>query len=170
MIRTSKYFLGFLIVLVAGAVWQVQAHQQKESITTILFNERTGNVEVAHRFYIHDAEHAIKQILGKQADLIKQSQTQSAFAQYVQKRFSLQFNSDSPLILELLGQEVKGKFFWVYQEVKYAQIPQRVSVKFDALMDIWPAQRNIINVEGIDTEKSRSVALLSNQTQKTINL
>ena len=39
---------------------QLSAHEMKSAITKVLFNQRTGNIEVMHRFYVHDAEHAVK--------------------------------------------------------------------------------------------------------------
>jgi hypothetical protein len=35
------------------------AHQQKAAETTVLFNKRSGQLEVSHRFYMHDTEHAV---------------------------------------------------------------------------------------------------------------
>ena len=46
------------------------AHQQKESVTRVLFNPRTGNIEVMHRFLLHDAEHATRKLFGGDADLL----------------------------------------------------------------------------------------------------
>ena len=65
------------------------AHQQKESYTTVNFNQRTSNIEVVHRFYLHDAEHAINRMLDTKADIINNKQSQAAFAQYVKQNFGL---------------------------------------------------------------------------------
>ena len=35
------------------------AHKIKTAFSIILFNERTNNLEVVHRFYLHDAEEAV---------------------------------------------------------------------------------------------------------------
>ena len=166
MNKTIKRQIIYFVCLIAGVAWQVQAHQQKEAISTILFNERTGNIEISHRFYIHDAEHAVKGILNGKADLIKDKDTQSAFAKYVTERFSLAINQDQIVSSQLLGQEVEGKFFWVYQEAPISAKPQKISVRFDALMEVWPSQRNIVNIEGLGPIKS--VELLSSQSTKTI--
>ena len=59
------------------------AHQLKSSVTTVLFNKRTDNIELMHRFYLHDTEHAIEHIVGKQADMLNSRDDQQHFADYV---------------------------------------------------------------------------------------
>ncbi len=60
-----------------------QAHQIKAAITTVLFNPRTENIEVMHRFNLHDAEHAVKALFDKHADIMDDIETQQQFADYV---------------------------------------------------------------------------------------
>jgi len=126
---------------------QVIAHQQKESISSILFNARTGNIEVAHRFYIHDAEHAIKQLVDNKADLISDDSARKAFGQYVEKEFLIRDNKGAIMLLNYVGHEVDGKFFWIYQEIGIPQDLSHISVKSDALREIWSVQRNIVVLE-----------------------
>lgn len=166
MVKASQLFLSFVFFLIVGVAWHVQAHQQKEAISTILFNSRSGNIEISHRFYIHDAEHAVKRILDKQADLMTDEAAQKAFADYVVEHFSVSFNKQETLPLKLLGQEIAGKFFWVYQETPIVSKPSQIEVSYSALMEIWPSQRNIVNVEGVGELKS--LELLSSQYQKSL--
>ncbi|MDG1816469.1 MAG: hypothetical protein P8H22_10245, partial [Glaciecola sp.] len=49
-----------LVIMLSMPVCSVSAHQQKSGLTTVLFNPRTNNIEVMHRVYMHDAEHAVK--------------------------------------------------------------------------------------------------------------
>ncbi|WP_371186396.1 DUF6702 family protein [Thalassotalea maritima] len=123
------------------------AHQLKEAFTTVLFNDRTSNIEVSHRFYLHDAEHAMVDILGKNTDLLSDKQSQADFAQYIQQQFRLLDQHKTLLALGEVGFEVEGKFFWVYQEIEQPQGLTSVFVKMRALQDVWPGQVNQINVE-----------------------
>ena len=75
MNNTSKWLIGTLLF----AAFFVSAHQQKTAFSTILFNPRTENIEIMHRFRVHDAEHAVKEILGKNADIIGSKKTQNQF-------------------------------------------------------------------------------------------
>ena len=43
---------------------------------------------------------------------------------------------------------VDGKFFWVYQETTQPTKLDNMTIRHDALRDLWPEQVNTINVEG----------------------
>ncbi len=143
-----------LILLFTGALWgasvplTAQAHQQKAAITTVLFNHRTANIEVAHRFYMHDAEHAVQTLLGAQADILSNEQDQARFADYALQRFSLR-HEGKILPLSLVGFEVEGKFFWVYQETPAPEHLGTLAVNHGVLQDIWSNQVNTVNFEGL---------------------
>lgn len=126
----------------------VQAHQIKAAITTVLFNPRTENIEVMHRFNLHDAEHAVKALFNKNADIMDDESTQIDFANYVAKHFALLNNEEKALDLSLVGFEVEGKHFWVYQETAQPPALEGLKIRHDALRDLWPSQVNTINVEG----------------------
>ncbi len=133
------------------AAFSLSAHQQKSAISTVLFNPRTKNIEIMHRFRVHDAEHAVKQIFGKSADIIDSKKTQAQFGNYVNQRFSLFDSNEQPMPLKMVGVELDGKFFWVYQETALSSLSNQLdnmTIRHDALRDIWPEQVNTINIEG----------------------
>ena len=136
------------MVLLALLAIPVSAHQIKAAITTVLFNPRTQNIEVSHRFNLHDAEHAAKALFEKTADILDEIETQERFAKYVTERFTLLDQSDSALPLTLVGFEVEGKHVWVYQETQQPPELKGLKVRHDSLRDIWNDQVNTLNVEG----------------------
>ena len=138
---------GLLAVLLTLAT-SASAHQIKAAITTVLFNPRTENIEVMHRFNLHDAEHAVKALFDKSADILSDSNTQKEFAGYVARSFALLDASDNPLPLTLVGFETEGKFFWVYQETAQPPALEGLKIRHDTLRDLWPSQINTLNVEG----------------------
>lgn len=140
----------FLLVgaLAAPTSLSVNAHRQAAAITKLLFNPRTHNIEVMHRFYLHDAEHAVREILGKKADVLNSDQTRADFAEYVQERFTIKSDTGKELALSLVGFEVEGKFLWVYQETPDVKGLKSITMEHNALRDIWPNQINMVNVEG----------------------
>jgi len=140
-----------LLLLLIGGMPSVGAHQQKSAITRVLFNERTGNIEVMHRFLLHDAEHAVREIFGGEADILASRAVRERFAAYVGRRFELHAD-ERPLTLAAVGSEIDGRFLWVYQETPIPDAFSSLSIRHDALRDIWPAQVNLVNVErGKDT-------------------
>ena len=147
--------ISLLIAIMAGAFWApVSAHQQKAAITKVLFNPRTGHIEVAHRFLLHDAEHAVKQIFGGDADIIGSRQTQVMFAQYVADRFGIASGDKGLLELGMVGFEIERAFFWVYQDTPNPGDLQTLEIEHGALRDLWPEQINTVNIEGLDEIKT----------------
>jgi hypothetical protein len=145
---TMNKIVNGLVGTLLFAAFSLSAHQQKSAISTVLFNPRTENIEIMHRFRVHDAEHAVREILGKDADIIDSKKTQEQFGEYVNQRFSL-FGSDEQLLpLKMVGVELDGKFFWVYQETTQPTKMDNMTIRHDALRDLWPEQVNTINVEG----------------------
>jgi hypothetical protein len=127
---------------------EANAHQQKAAITTILFNQRTDNIEVMHRFELHDAEHAVKRLFASNADIYTSEKTQDQFVNYVIERFGIADQTGTPLVLIQVGYEIDGKHMWVYQEAAYPPSISGISVAHNALRDIWPSQTNTVNIEG----------------------
>ena len=145
VIQVATWCVVALSVLFCSSV---NAHQQKIAISTVLFNPRTQNIEVMHRFNVHDAEHAVRKIFGKSADIISSEKTRQQFSDYVNQRFEMHNESDKLLALKPVGHELVGKFFWVYQETTQPVILENITIRHDALRDVWPSQVNTINIEG----------------------
>jgi hypothetical protein len=141
--------ITIFLLLITPAL--ASAHQQKEAYITLLFNESSGNLEVSHRFLVHDAEHIFAELfdvkeLNLSGDILNDERTQAAFAAYVNAHFSLADANKVELKLNSLGYEVEGKHFWMYQETTIPQTAE-LHVKHTALHDIWHKQVNHINVE-----------------------
>ena len=134
-------------VLLWPAAQSLHAHQQKAAITRVLFNSNSGKVEVMHRFYVHDAEHAVRQLVDPNADLIASAAAREEFAKYVTERFSVLGTEGNTLPLDYVGQEVEGIFLWVYQEVPIPAAMTGLSVVNNVLREIWPEQNNLVNIE-----------------------
>ncbi len=139
--------IGVVWLLLALGSFSVSAHQQKEAITRVLFNPRTGNIEVMHRFLVHDAEHAMQALFGETANLLASVPDQERFASYVLARFSLLDQDAAPLPLTPVGHELDGKHLWVYAETPVPEHLTGLTITHSALRDIWQDQTNLVNVE-----------------------
>ncbi|MEM9054283.1 MAG: DUF6702 family protein [Pseudomonadota bacterium] len=131
-----------LAALISGAAF---AHKQKAAVTEVSFNLRTGMIEVAHRFIIHDAEHAISDVAGERRDLIHDEESQAFFADYVASHFDLTVN-DRPAKLTLLGGEIEGGHIWIYQEAPAPFFVTRLALSQSALTEVWQGQVNTVNI------------------------
>ena len=144
-LRFGGILLG-LLVLSTG-----EAHQQKNSVTRILFNENTGNIEVMHRFFVHDAEHAAGLIFGERQMLAESRESRELFSSYVINRFSIEASfregNSEVLGLSYVGEEVDGQFLWVYQEIPAQDDITAFTIVNLTLRDVWSDQSNLVNIE-----------------------
>jgi hypothetical protein len=134
-------------LILAALALPGHAHQLRAAITTALFNPRTGDIEVMHRFYSHDAEHALELLTGGGADLVDQYRDQLRFAVYVHEHFALSGIGAALEPLTLVGAELEGDYLWVYQRTPVPPGLNGLGVRFDALRELWPSQINTLNVE-----------------------
>ncbi|MBT5187950.1 MAG: hypothetical protein HOM01_14165 [Kordiimonadaceae bacterium] len=145
----KKLFIITLAILITGvSTTPVFAHQLRAAITKVLFNKNTGNLEVMHRFYLHDTEHAVQMLFDKKADIYNSADTQELFANYVSKRFAIKPLNGEEMRLKHVGHEIERIYFWVYQEIKAPENIEGLTIIHNALRDIWPDQINTVNVEG----------------------
>lgn len=162
--------LVYLVVTIACI--SSLAHQQKTAVTRILFNASTGNIEVMHRFLLHDAEHAAGVVFGESQDLLESADSRALFSSYVINRFAVEVvDSDgesTTLDLNYVGEEIDGQFLWVYQEAMQVADVSALRVVNLALRDVWPDQVNLVNIEKngqiyslsfIDTTESLEIEL-----------
>lgn len=145
----KKLFSLILAIIITGAFTApVFAHQQRAAITKVLFNKNSGNLEVMHRFYLHDAEHAVQMLFDKKSDIRNSAKTQELFANYVGNRFAIKPLDGDELKLTPVGHEIERIYFWVYQEVKAPENIKGLEMIHNALRDIWTDQVNTVNIEG----------------------
>ena len=90
--RSNSVRLLAAALLVTAGVAALSAHEQKAALTDIFYNERSGNLEIAHRFIVHDAEHTLRKATGRKEGLVESKEAQAAFANYVTERFALRWD------------------------------------------------------------------------------
>lgn len=157
----------FFIFLWSGVL---NAHQLKEAYSTLKYNSNTNSLEIEHRFYVHDSEHALSKVFSKPVDLHKDAESKALFEQYILSHFSLWIN-DELIQPDTVGSDVERKYFWVYQEVPLskdfpATAIETMTLEMTALQDVWKKQLNYINVELND--KTQSVRLSFEKPKQTI--
>lgn len=154
--RAALPLVSLLSVLLFSAilVTPLRAHQLKEAVTRVVFNPRTGNIEVMHRFLLHDAEHATREIFGGDTDILGSAAARDRFESYVHERFSLKDQEGNAIALVPVGNELDGRYLWVYAEAPIPVGLIALTIAHDALRDVWPEQANLVNVERDETVRS----------------
>jgi len=137
------------IVLIMTILMAVPAssHQLQAAISSVTFIPRNNTIEVIHRFYSHDAEHALSLLTGHHVDILQDKEAQHAFGRYVSEHFQLSGQDGTELPLSLVGVELEGDFIWVYQETPIPGQLSELSISNSALLDVTPGQVNTVNVE-----------------------
>ncbi len=159
--------LKIIIFIFMGLIsTAVCAHQQKMATTTVSFNHRVDNIEVMHKFYLHDAEHAVRDLFDPSADILSSKATQNSFAEYVQTQFAIEINNSKQLPLKFVGLELDGKYIWIYQETPIPKQVTELSISNGALQELWPSQLNLVNIEG----KGELQSLLFNDSDQWLNV
>jgi len=144
--RLTRIVVG--VLLAVGLVASAQAHQQKAAVTSVTWNPRSGMIEIVHRFYLHDAEHAMQMLHSPGANIVADEDVQQAFAEYVAERFTMTPVGADSIAARLVGFELERAYIFVYEEAPYTPDDlNQLSVGFSALHDIWPDQSNLVNIE-----------------------
>ena len=167
--RSAKYQLLSVSLLILFSLLlsgNAYAHQQKTAVTTLNFNHRSHSLEVMHKFYLHDAEHAVRDLFDPSADILVSRDTQETFANYVRKQFAIKDASQQNLKLEYVGLELDGNYLWIYQEAKITENLDSLSISNGALQELWPAQVNLVNIEG----KGKIKSLLFGRADNWLNV
>ncbi|MGI9251221.1 MAG: DUF6702 family protein [Pseudohongiellaceae bacterium] len=170
--RQALMLLCLLLPVVT--LQSVSAHQQRSAITRILFNPNTGNLEVMHRFLLHDVEHAATFIFGEKHNLLESATSRELFGNYVINRFAitahLNDGAQQALTLDHIGEEVDGQYLWVYQEIPQPE-PSTLAgmtIVHSVLRDVWPDQHNLVNIEL--NKEVHSLGFVSDVEELTVNL
>jgi hypothetical protein len=165
-IATGLICLTLLAVTYSQSLY---AHKQKEAYTRLWVNPRSQSLEISHRFYLHDLEHAINKILERKADIHNNKKDQQAFTDYLQQNFQLKDSNQNLLQLNLIGYEVEGKYFWIYQEIPMSDSLKKLQVKMKVLQDVFVDQVNQVNFDK-KGQKSRSLRFSSEDDWKGLEL
>ncbi len=142
---------GLLVLFFFASSLVAHAHQQKSAVTRVLFNPNSGNIEVMHRFFLHDAEHAASLIFGERQTLLESAESRQLFSGYVMNRFAIEVDyvagASEVLELQYVGEEVDGQFLWVYQEIAQGAEVSAMNIVNLSLRDVWDDQSNLVNIE-----------------------
>ncbi len=149
LLRCAGQLLLVVLALAAGAT--SSAHVQRAAVTRILFNPNTHNIEVMHRFLLHDAEHAAGLIFGEEQRFVESADSRELFGSYVRNRFAIEATYQNgermALPLSYVGVELDGQYLWVYQEATDDRPITTMTIVNSALQDVWPEQANMVNIE-----------------------
>jgi len=138
--RFFKFGVVALAMLLAAA--QAHAHRYHFGITELAVNERTGSLEISHRFFVADMERALSLSASKE---MKDAREQ--MESYVNERFQIRGEDGKVLNPQWVGMESDVHDVWIYQEIPLVQVAgKKLQVRQSMLMEIERDQVNTLNV------------------------
>lgn len=150
MINTRGKLWRMTVLLAAlGLSLSAVAHRMPLGMTTVVYNEVSGSVEIVHKLHRHDAEQAMLEVIEEPGADLMEVPVQARLALYTEAHFQIArvVNGEpgQPLALELVGAELDGDYVLIYQEYP-GQLPSEIAVRDDILRDLFPQQVNRVNV------------------------
>lgn len=124
-----------------------EEHKFYVSNTIVEFNRTIGNFEVTSKLFTDDFELALSNHTGRKVVLSKDrdSNIDAAIDDYLNKHFKITFN-DKPAILSYVGHESEVDLTYAYFEIMGESDFSVMSVESSVLLEIYPEQKNIIDV------------------------
>lgn len=141
---------AFLACAVAAALAPPAfAHRAQSVLTTVIWNEDAGALEVIHRVHAHDAELALAQMAGDGATAESMTMTEAAnrarLIAYVEGEFTLA-DDQGGIRLVAAGAELAGEAVLVRREARRRRAPRELIVRDRILRDVFEGQTNLVNV------------------------
>ncbi len=131
-------------------------HPLHLSISDIVFNQKTGSLEISQRIFIDDLEDALRSHSGLPMDLINPkdpAMAQQLVGDYLKQHFRLQVNGKA-VETHYLGYEIEEDAIWAYLEVPKVRRLNSVQVQHTLFFHQFTDQLNLINVTVGDQLKS----------------
>lgn len=140
----SWIFAGVGLCLALGLPPSAQAHRLEAALSVVEVNPSSGILEITHRLYAHDLEHALD--LGPiGAGYFETPEGREAIRLYSLRQFQIGDEKGRPLPLTFIGAELSGDLLYVYFEAgRYRG--KRLTLDSNLLQDFTAAQVNQINV------------------------
>ncbi len=142
MRRSCVALLGLLAISLASS--PALAHRLEAALSVVEVNPSSGVLEITHRLYAHDLEHALD--LGPVGvGYFETSEGQAAIKAYCERQFLIADGQGKAIPLQFVGAEVSGDLLYVYFEAgRY--LGRELTLDSNLLQDFTEAQVNQVNV------------------------
>ena len=141
-------------------------HRLRYGLTSVVWNARTDVLEITHRLHVHDVLRALVEHYDLRNPDLTDVRTLAQATLYTSSRFAL--IGEGIGRLTNVGAELAGEFVLIFQEAAVVSLPNRVRVRARMLMELFPDQRNQVNlhVNGV----SRTVVFGQEDLERGVEL
>ena len=127
-------------------------HKYFIGTTSMEVNQKTGGLEIVHRFFAHDILFALMDLSGKRLSF-EQPGIEDHLRTYFVERFKLA-DEERELPLQWVGFEADQHYLWVYQELEQAPNLAGLTVTNRLLTAHFERQVNTVNYKQADRSGS----------------
>ena len=120
-------------------------HRAKHVFTTITYGA-SGTLEVVHQLHLHDASQALSVIENSRTAEVLTLEGQARLLIHIEDQFELRDENGDTIPLTTVGAEVDGPHLYMLFESDKIAEPSNLRIRHPMLMDIFPDQRNQLNV------------------------
>ncbi len=139
-----RVFLAFACLL--AVTFSASAHRLKQATSRVVWQPSDHSLEVTHILHLHDAEQALSaQGLLDRPDLTP-LKARALLALYASDHFKLFDLNEEAMDLQTIGAEIVRGRIYIYQEAELPARPDGLIVDNSILLDIYPNQVNMVNV------------------------
>lgn len=138
--KIASRFLFFLFFSLS-----VNAHTFHEGMSSLTVNEKTGNLEIVHRFTTHDLIVMLSKITNTQVRLDDKNY-ETLLINYWEKHFSIS-QSNKNLTIDWIGIDKGINETTIYQEIKQINSLKNIKVSNNLLIDFYSQQINRLNYD-----------------------
>ena len=125
------------------------AHPFHVSVCDVNYNKEAKSVEITHRVFLDDLEHALREFSGQKVDIVKSAKNDllnPLVIDYLEKNFTLIIDGNKQK-LSFIGSEIQADAIWIYQESSPVNSFQEISVKNTVLFEMFDDQTNLVHIK-----------------------
>ena len=155
---------GFFLPLLFGLT---PSHTYHASITEMRYNGPQKQLEISVKVFTDDFEKALSQGQKTPVRLASLGPLASArTAEYLRRQFVVKTASGAPLGLQFLGMQAEKDAYWLYCKVMLPRTMAGLQIRQAMLLDVFPDQSNILNLEA--GGKKQSVLFRAGHEQELV--
>lgn len=138
--------MPFLLTLL---LWLAPArHAYHASITELRYNAAGKQLELSIKVFADDFEKALSKGQPAHVSLATPGPLPAALAAaYLKRTFEVKTSTGKPLPLTFLGMQAEKDAYWIYAKVPLSGPQAGIRLRNALLLDTFPDQANVVNVE-----------------------
>ena len=141
-----RAFWLFGLLLLLGSAGPAR-HAYHATITELRYNSEKKQVELAIKVFIDDFEQALSKGQSAHVSLASNPLALPLTENYLRRTVTLKTPTGSPLPLQFLGMQPEKDAYWLYCKVVAPRPLTGLQLRQAVLLDVFPDQMNIVNVE-----------------------